>query len=92
MKKKFIRLYLEHLKFIITRVGWKVTKVYSHFTFEHERYKGDFILMNQKLRQNAKIFVEKVFFKLLNNANFGYNCRNNLDNCKFVIKLKECFI
>ena len=24
-----------------------------------------------------------IFWKLLNNANFGYDCRNNLDNCIF---------
>ena len=28
--------------------------------------------------------VEKDFYKLLNNSNFGYNCRNNLDNCTFI--------
>ena len=28
--------------------------------------------------------MEKEFFKLFNNANFGYDCRNNLDTCKFV--------
>ena len=40
--------------------------------------------MNQKSRQNAKNSVEKDFFKLLNNANFGYDCRNNLNNCQFI--------
>ena len=40
--------------------------------------------MNQKLRQNAKNSIEKDFFKLINNANFGYDCRNNLDNCQFI--------
>ena len=40
--------------------------------------------MNQHLRQNAKSSVGKDFFKLRNNANFGYDCRNNLDNCKFI--------
>ena len=39
--------------------------------------------MNQVPRQNAKTKVEKDFCKLLNNANFGYNCRNNVDNCFF---------
>ena len=28
--------------------------------------------------------VEKDFYKLINNSNFDYGCRNNLDNCKFV--------
>ena len=40
--------------------------------------------MNQKARQNAKNSIETDFFKLMNNANFGYDCRNNLDNCQFV--------
>ena len=39
--------------------------------------------MNQKSRQNAKNSIEKDFFKLMNNTNFGYDCRNNLDNCQF---------
>ena len=40
--------------------------------------------MNQRSRQTAKNTVEKDFFKLLNNANFGYDCRNNIGNCTFV--------
>ena len=40
--------------------------------------------MNQKSRQLSKNSVEKDFYKLMNNSNFGYDCRNNLDNCKFV--------
>ena len=45
--------------------------------------------MNQKSRQNAKNSIEKDLFKLLNNANFGYNCRNNLDNCQFILIFYE---
>ena len=40
--------------------------------------------MNQKSRGNPKNSVEKDFYKLMNNSNFGYDCRNNLDNYKFV--------
>ena len=36
------------------------------------------------MNQKSKISVEKDFYKLMNNSNFGYDCRNNLDNCKFV--------
>ena len=81
--KKYIPLYLEELKFLIVRCGWKVTKLYRHIYFEQKRFKKDFILMNQKARQNAPNLIESNFCKLLNNANFGYDCRNNLDNCTF---------
>ena len=37
--------------------------------------------MNTKSRQTATISVEKGFYKLLNNSNFGIDCRNNIDNC-----------
>ena len=40
--------------------------------------------MNQKSRQESENSVEKEFYKLMNNSNFGYDCRNNIDNCKFV--------
>ena len=37
--------------------------------------------MSQKSRQTATSNVEKDFYKLLNNSNFGIDCRNNIDNC-----------
>ena len=37
--------------------------------------------MNKKSRQTATSNVEKNFYKLLNNSNFGIDCRNNIDNC-----------
>ena len=83
-KKYFLSMYLEDLLFCIKRAGWKVTKIHSHLTFEQSRFKQNFILINQKSRQLSKNNVEKEFYKLMNNSNFGYDCRNNLDNCKFV--------
>ena len=76
-------MYLEHLAFVIKRVGWKVTKIHAHLTFEQKSFKKDFILMNQKSREESKNNIEKDFYKLMNNSNFGYDCRNNLGNCKF---------
>ena len=83
LPKRCIPIYLEELKFVIVRCGWKVTKLYKHYYFEQKRFKRDFILTNQKARQEAKNSIESDFCKLLNNANFGYDCRNNLDNCIF---------
>ena len=70
--------------FLIKRAGWTVTKINSHLTFEQSRFKRNFILMNQKSRQKSKTNVEKDFYKLMNNSNFGYDCRNNIANCQFV--------
>ena len=82
-------MYLEHLCFVITWAGQHVTKIYSHLTFEQECFEKNFILMNQKSRLEAKNSVEKDFYKLVNNSNFGYDCRNNLDNCQFVPTFDE---
>ena len=82
-------MYLEELVFVIKRAVWKVTKIHAHLTFEQKRFKQRFILMNQKSRQVSKNDIEKDFFKLMNNSNFGYDCRNNLDNCKLVLIFDE---
>ena len=50
--KECIPLYTEDLRFLIKRAGWIVTKLYSHFTFEQNAFKKDFVLMNQYSRQN----------------------------------------
>ena len=45
--------------------------------------------MNQVSRQNALTDVEKDFYKLMNSSNFGYDCRNNADNCFFQLIYEE---
>ena len=77
-------MYLQDLVFCIKRAGWKVTKIHRHLTFQQKRFKQKFILMNQKQRQQSKNNVDTDFYKSMNNSNFGYDCRNNFDNCKFV--------
>ena len=59
--KKHIPLYLEDLKFLITRCYWQVTKSYLHYKFEQARFKKNFVLMNQKSRQNPKKCNRKRF-------------------------------
>ena len=63
----------------LMRAGWSVTKIYSHYKFEQECFKKEFILMNQRSGQNGKNSIEKDFYKFMNNSNFGYDCCNNLD-------------
>ena len=50
--------------------------------FERAKFKQEFVLMNQKATQKATSPVERDFQKLLNDANFGNDCRNNIDNSK----------
>ena len=59
-----------------------MTKIYKHYTFEKAKFKQDFVLMNQKALQKATSPVERNFYKLLNNVNFGIDYRNNIDNCR----------
>ena len=60
--KNFIPLCLEGLRFFMKRCDWKVTKIYTHFTFEQSCFKIDFLLNNQRKRQRAKTSIEKDFF------------------------------
>ena len=80
-KKIFVNLYAADLYFLTTHAGWKVTKIYHHFTFKQDTFEKNFVVMNQNARKTAKTIVEKDFYKLLNNSNFGYDCRNNIENC-----------
>ena len=60
-KKIFVNLYAEDLYFLTTRAGWKVTKIYDHYTFKQDTFKRDFVVMNQNARKIAKTKVEKDF-------------------------------
>ena len=84
-RKIFIPLYAEHIRFLVKRAGWSVTCIYTHYTFEHSQFKQDCVVMNQVSRQKDKRSVEKDFYKLMKNSNFGYDCRNNFDNCTFAL-------
>ena len=79
--KKYVPLYAQHLHFLDKRAGWLVTHIYKHFTFEQPKFTNEFVVMNQKTRQKATSSVERDFYKLLNNSNFGIDSRNNIDNC-----------
>ena len=81
LDKTFILLFLKHIRFLIKCTVWKVTKIHSHFIFDQERFKYDYIIRIERLA--TKDFVQKHFFKQLNNFNFGYDCRDNLENRTF---------
>ena len=61
-EKIFVLLYAEDLYFLTTRVGWKGTRIYEHYTFKQDTFKKDFVVMSQNARKTAKTKVEKGFF------------------------------
>ena len=87
--QSFIPLYLEDLRFLIKGCWWKVTKIYGHFTFEQSCFEWEFVLANQRKRQEAKSSIEKDFCKLMNNVKFGNDCRDNGNNTKFQLIVND---
>ena len=82
MDEKFnILLYAENLHFLLIKCGWRVRNARAHYIFEQSKFKKDFVIMNQVSSQKGATDVERDFFKLMNNSNFGYDCRDNADNC-----------
>ena len=76
-------MFIDYIHFLTKTAGWTVTKVHHYYTFEQEPFKKDYILGNQKSRQEAFAQggdVQGNFYKLLTNANFGFDCRDNLQN------------
>ena len=53
-----ILLNLEHIGFLIKRAGWRVTKIYAHYTFEQKMFKKDYIIGKQISR---RITLESIF-------------------------------
>ena len=74
---------IDHIHFLTEKTGWKITKVHLYYTFEYEPFKKEYILGNQRARQEAVARGDDLqanFRKLVNNAYFGFDCRGNSRN------------
>ena len=60
-KKRFQPMYVEQLAFVINRTNWKFTKLYSHYSFEQERFKKKFYTNESKIKAKCKKFSRKGF-------------------------------
>ena len=57
--------------------------MHNYYTFEQEPFKKEYILGNQRARQEVVARGDDVqanFWKLVNNADFGFDCRGNSQN------------
>ena len=45
-KKIYVNLYAEDLYFLTTRAGWKVTKIYDHYTFKQDTFNPIFTVIS----------------------------------------------
>ena len=82
-KKKRFPMYVDHIQFLKQRAGWKVTNVHNFYTFKQKNFKKEFVLGNQRARQEAVAKNDNVqgnFYKLMNNSNFSYDCRDHSQN------------
>ena len=78
----FINSY-KYIHFLVKRASLLVTKIYIHYTLEQSKLKKRFRNNEPNITLKIKQFRGKVFYKLMNNSNFGYDSRNNIDNGTF---------
>ena len=92
LQKSFNRYIFSILNSKSIEQDGRLLKFIHIFRLSRKGLKEILLLMVQHLRKKCKNLSPKIFFKLLNNVGFGYDCSNNSDNCKFILifdQLKE---
>ena len=80
--------YVVHIKALdqALKHGLKLKKVHRVIEFQQSRWMKTYIMLNTRLRKDAKNQFEKDFFKLMNSSVFGKTMENirNHNNMKLV--------
>ncbi|XP_023212539.1 uncharacterized protein LOC111615349, partial [Centruroides sculpturatus] len=68
-------IHYRNLKFYLEE-GLILTKIHRVLAFNQEPWLRDYVLFNNKKRQESTNDFDKSFFKLMNNSFFGKTCQN----------------
>ena len=62
LDKSFIQMHLEHLRFLVKHVSWKVKKIYLHYMLDQQRLKKDLYSYESKIKTGCKKKCRKRLF------------------------------
>ena len=89
--QRFIPLYLENLKLWLQDVAGELQKFICTISSSRHILRENLLWWSTNPDKMQKNAIKKDFFKLTNNANFRFDCRNSANNRKFEPIIDEIY-